>query len=104
MIHKIVILAIALLLAAAASEDFARLFKPQKGLACFGDFHEGFVFVGKTEADYKKMRSLIWLDGKEREHIPVSKDDPQAKQARCYAVGPHRGLNVKNWCCREKRK
>ena len=112
MMYKTVILTIALLAATAAAqtpqtaarEDFERLFKPEKGLACFGDFPKGFVFVGKTDKDYKKIHSLIWLDGKQREHIPVSCDDPEAKQARCYAAGPHRGLNVKNWCCRSTKK
>jgi hypothetical protein len=82
-------------------EQIRRLFHSAIGLVCDSAFPVGYVFAGKSAADHERLKSLIWLDGRKRELFPVSPQDAVSRRARCYAVGPHRGLNVKNWCCKK---
>lgn len=54
-----------------------------------------------TGADSKVLEPLLWLAPVEAPSTPVvSAGHPRADRARCIAVGPHRGLNLANWCCR----
>jgi hypothetical protein len=44
----------------------------------------------------------IWLDGFSRGDnvVEMTAAGPRPAAARCIAVGPHRDLNLANWCCR----
>lgn len=54
-----------------------------------------------ADADANALRKHIWLAPGQANAPPVvAADQPRAVQARCIAVGPHRGLNLANWCCR----
>jgi hypothetical protein len=46
----------------------------------------------------------IWLDGSSRGDniVEMTPDGPRAATARCIAVGPHRDLDLANWCCRAR--
>lgn len=51
------------------------------------------------------LRRIVWLEpGHEAEAPPVSDSEALARGARCFAAGPHRGLNLRNWCCRSDRE
>jgi hypothetical protein len=55
----------------------------------------------KGDVDSPALRRVIWSDPADAGDVPVvAAQHPNAAKARCIAVGPHRGLNLANWCCR----
>jgi hypothetical protein len=78
------------------------LLKPVSGLRCPPDFPHAYQFVGTTESEERQLFRIIWLDGVSRGNnvVATQADAPNASEARCLAVGPHRDLNIANWCCR----
>jgi hypothetical protein len=53
------------------------------------------------DADEAALRGVVWLEpGHESDVPPVTDTGEEASAARCFAAGPHRGLNLSNWCCR----
>lgn len=71
-------------------------------LSCPTEFPRGYRFVGSTNAERRQLFRFVWLDGDAQPHRSVATDPgaPDAKRARCIAIGPHRALNTMNWCCR----
>jgi hypothetical protein len=78
------------------------LLAPADGLSCPPAFPHGYRFVGTTESQARQLFQMVWLDGVSRGDyvVPTSPDARDAAAARCFAVGPHRDLNIANWCCR----
>jgi hypothetical protein len=74
-----------------------------QGVGCPQTFPFAYRFVGETEQERADLFRDIWRDGKSRGdfEVAVSADEPRAEQARCIAIGPHRDLNLGNWCCRD---
>lgn len=70
--------------------------------ACATDPAFLFAYTLRVEADANdaRLQKAIWRD-KPKNQVPVSPNDPNISDAMCYASGPHRGLNLSNWCCRE---
>jgi hypothetical protein len=75
---------------------------PATTLRCPAAFPRGYRYVGTAPADTTVLFGLIWLDGMSRGDyvVATSPDAPRASEARCIAIGPHRDLNLLNWCCR----
>jgi hypothetical protein len=87
------------LAAALEARPFSPLLVPAANPDCPAAFPHGYRFVGRTETDARKLFTLIWLDGKSRgDYVVATAADTPA--ARCFAVGPHRDLNITDWCCR----
>jgi hypothetical protein len=85
--------------AALAARPFAPLLVPAANPDCPAAFPHGYRFVGKTETDAQRLFTLVWLDGKSHgDYVVATTADTPA--ARCFAVGPHRDLNIIDWCCR----
>jgi hypothetical protein len=59
--------------------------------------------VGTTESDARQLFKIIWLDGVSRGDyaVPTNLEAANASNARCFAAGPHRDLNISNWCCKD---
>jgi hypothetical protein len=54
------------------------------------------------DASREALDSVIWLTPPNDSDVPVvDPAHPRAHLARCFAAGPHRDLNLRNWCCRE---
>jgi len=69
---------------------------------CPTEFPKSFTWdpdaPGADEAD---LRRVVWLEPGHESDVPaISADEDSARAARCIARGPHRGLNLRNWCCR----
>jgi hypothetical protein len=86
----------------AASPSFSPLLVPTDNRGCPSAFPHGYRFVGSTEAEARQLFKLIWRDGVSRGDyvVATSPTSPHAAAARCFAVGPHRDLNIAAWCCR----
>ena len=77
--------------------------QPTNTLRCPESFPRGYQFVGTRARDTQELFRTIWLDSLSRGDnvVAMGPDAPRAGEARCIAVGPHRDLNLANWCCRE---
>ena len=77
------------------------IMQPASGARCRPPFARGYRFVGSA-ADTATLFRIIWRDGVSRgDYVVVNSDSaPDARVARCIAVGPHRDLNIVDWCCR----
>jgi hypothetical protein len=82
--------------------SFSPLLKPVSDSRCPPAFPHGYQFVGTTESEARQLFKIIWLDGISRGDyvVPTGPESTNASVARCFAVGPHRDLNISNWCCR----
>jgi len=88
----------------SGSTDSARWKPPSfltadTSIPCHPPFVRGLRFTGSTPMEHQRLSSAIWLDEQPRRPA-TTETDPMAELARCIAVGPHRGMNLRNWCCR----
>ena len=83
-----------------AAPKFEPVFK-QGFHACVGDAAFSFAYTRRVQVDAKdsRLQKAIWRNTP-KNYVPVSPTDPNISDAMCYASGPHRGLNLANWCCR----
>ncbi|MES1206465.1 MAG: hypothetical protein ABUS79_11050 [Pseudomonadota bacterium] len=88
--------------AAAAPAALPPFLRPTKAIRCPDAFPRGYRFAGAAGRDTQELFRIIWRDGISRGDniVALAPDDPRAPDARCIAAGPHRDLNLANWCCR----
>jgi hypothetical protein len=87
---------------AGPDAEFARLLKParnQPGQPCNAVFPDAYLYIGKTTQDQESLMNLIWQGQRKPGATPTSAQDAIDWHARCYASGPHKTLNLDNWCC-----
>jgi hypothetical protein len=72
----------------------------ERHASCPTEFPRAFRYLGCSDEDRRELMASIWLEGG-GDVPPTSASDANAAKARCIAAGPHRALNLTNWCCRE---
>lgn len=90
--------------AARHSSATNALFKPASH-DCDEVFPMAYRLTIETDVKDERLRGVVWRTKPEaRTDVPVSPSDADIDKANCYASGPHRGLNLINWCCREQHR